>query len=200
MCVLKVCTQLCTGFFSFVQCELTRLARGVIYIYIYMCVCVCVCVCEHSQWCWQLRRHYRVALSLSLSISLLARGPAYRPRSPEFDSRHYQIFRDVVGLERGPLSLVSTIEELRGKNSSGSGLENREYGRRDPLRWSRETLCPQKLALTSLASGCLSVGIVRPRTKTTELYIYRYFYPGRTSRRPYVGPPFRKTACTLYVQ
>jgi hypothetical protein len=33
----------------------------------------------------------------------------------------------------GPLSLVSTTEELLGK-SRGSGLESREYGRRDPLR------------------------------------------------------------------
>jgi hypothetical protein len=33
--------------------------------------------------------------------------------------------------QRGPLSLVSTIEELRGRKSSGSGLENREYGRKD---------------------------------------------------------------------
>jgi hypothetical protein len=47
-----------------------------------------------------------------------------------FDSRRYQIFWEVVGLERGPLSLVSTIEELRGRKSSGSGLERREYGRR----------------------------------------------------------------------
>jgi hypothetical protein len=39
-----------------------------------------------------------------------------------------------VGLERHPLSLVSTIEELLEINSSGSGLESREYGRRDPLR------------------------------------------------------------------
>jgi hypothetical protein len=37
-----------------------------------------------------------------------------------------------VGLERGPLSLVSTIEELLGRKRSGSGLESREYGRRDP--------------------------------------------------------------------
>jgi hypothetical protein len=29
-----------------------------------------------------------------------------------FDSRRYQIFWEVVGLERGALSLVSTIEEL----------------------------------------------------------------------------------------
>jgi hypothetical protein len=40
----------------------------------------------------------------------------------------------VVGLERGPLSLVSITEELPGINNSGSGLENREYGRRDPSR------------------------------------------------------------------
>jgi hypothetical protein len=35
----------------------------------------------------------------------------------------YQIFWEVVGLERGALSLVSTIDELLGRNSSGSGLE-----------------------------------------------------------------------------
>jgi hypothetical protein len=29
-----------------------------------------------------------------------------------FDSRRYQIFLGLVGLERGPLSLVSTTEEL----------------------------------------------------------------------------------------
>jgi hypothetical protein len=39
-----------------------------------------------------------------------------------------------MGLERGPLTLVSTIEELLGRNSSDSGLENRGYGRGDPLR------------------------------------------------------------------
>jgi hypothetical protein len=39
-----------------------------------------------------------------------------------------------VGLERGPLSLVSTIEELLGRNISGSGLESLEYGCRDLLR------------------------------------------------------------------
>jgi hypothetical protein len=38
-----------------------------------------------------------------------------------------------MGLERGPLSLVSAIEELLGRKSSGSGPESREYGRKDPL-------------------------------------------------------------------
>jgi hypothetical protein len=35
-----------------------------------------------------------------------------------------------MGLKRGPLSLVTTIEELLGRKRSGSGLENRDYGRR----------------------------------------------------------------------
>jgi hypothetical protein len=96
--------------------------------------------------------------------------PGYRSRGPGFDSRHYQIFWEVVGLDRGPLSLVSTIAELLGKNSSDSGLENREYGRVDPLRWARDTQYPQKLALTSPTSDGRSVGIVRMRTKVTEIF------------------------------
>jgi hypothetical protein len=38
-----------------------------------------------------------------------------------------------MDLKQGPLSLVSTAEELLGRNSSGSGLENRDYGCGDPL-------------------------------------------------------------------
>jgi hypothetical protein len=70
-----------------------------------------------------------------------------------FDSRRYQVFWEVMGLEQGPLSLVSTTEELLGRNSSGYGLERREYGRGDPLHWSRAILYPQKLALISPTSG-----------------------------------------------
>jgi hypothetical protein len=44
-----------------------------------------------------------------------------------------------VGLERGPLSLVSTTEDLLGRDNSGSGLENIKCRRRDPLRWPRDT-------------------------------------------------------------
>jgi hypothetical protein len=64
-----------------------------------------------------------------------------------------------VGLERDLLSLVSTTEELLGKRSSGSGLENRDHCRRDPLCWPRGTLFPQTLALTSEKSDGSSVGI-----------------------------------------
>jgi hypothetical protein len=74
-----------------------------------------------------------------------------------------------MGLERGPLNLVSTTEELLWRNSSG--LENREYDRGDSLRLPLDTLYPQKWALTSLTSGGRSVGIVRSWTQATE-----YFY------------------------
>jgi hypothetical protein len=62
-----------------------------------------------------------------------------------FDSRLCQIMWEVVGLERGPLSLVSTTERLLERKSSGSGLENREYGRRDPSRWPGGTLLSAKV-------------------------------------------------------
>jgi hypothetical protein len=80
-----------------------------------------------------------------------------------FDSRHYQIFWELIGLERGPLSLVGTIEELRGKNSSGCDVDNHECGRRDTSRWPRVTLHP--------TSCSRSVGIVRLLTKSTEFVI-----------------------------
>jgi hypothetical protein len=73
-----------------------------------------------------------------------------------------------VGLERGPLSLANIPEQVLERKSSGSGLENRDYGRGDPS--PRGTLYPQKLALTSQTSGGRSVGIVRSRTRATEFY------------------------------
>jgi hypothetical protein len=72
-----------------------------------------------------------------------------------------------VGLERGPLSLVSTIEELLERKNSGSGLgnENTAVGIRhaDHVAPSIRTL-----VLTSLKIGGRSVGIVRSRTQATE--------------------------------
>jgi hypothetical protein len=82
------------------------------------------------------------------------------------------LFWEVVGLERGPLSLVSAIEELRGRKSGGSGLGNREYGRGDPSRWPCGTLYTQNLVLTSSTSGGRSVGIVRCRTQATEFFFF----------------------------
>jgi hypothetical protein len=56
---------------------------------------------------------------------LVVRVPGYRSRDPGFDLRRYQIFWEVVGLERGPLSLVRIIQELFEWKSSSCGLENR---------------------------------------------------------------------------
>jgi hypothetical protein len=84
------------------------------------------------------------------------------------DSRRYHIFWEAVGLERGPLSLVSTIEELLGRKSSCSGLESREYRRRYQSRCPRDILYPQKLALNSPTSGGRSVGIIRSRTQAAQ--------------------------------
>jgi hypothetical protein len=81
------------------------------------------------------------------------------PEVPASSSGHYKK-QKVVGLERGPLSLVSTTEELLARNRSGSGLESREYGRRDPSRSSRGTLYPQKVG-TNFADKRRSLGRYR---------------------------------------
>jgi hypothetical protein len=73
-----------------------------------------------------------------------------------------------VGLERGPLSLVSITEELLETRSTGSGLESREYGSRDPSRSPCGTLNPKKLAITSPTRGGHSVGIVCSRSQAKE--------------------------------
>jgi hypothetical protein len=93
-----------------------------------------------------------------------------------FDSRRYQIFGELVGLERGPFSLVSIIEELLGRKSSGSGLKNREYDGRDLSRRPRDILYPQTLSLTSATSGVRSDGIVRSRTEATDFSFNFYYY------------------------
>jgi hypothetical protein len=102
---------------------------------------------------------------------LVVRVPNYRSGGPGFNSRRCKIFWKVMDLERRPLSLVSTTEELLERKSSCSSLESREYDRGDPSLWPRGALYPRKLALTSPTSGDLSVGIVRSRTKATELLL-----------------------------
>jgi hypothetical protein len=84
-----------------------------------------------------------------------------------------------VGLERGPLSLVSTTEELLGRKSSGSGLEIWEYGMGISYADYIIPSYMQKLALTSPTSGGRSVGIFRSRIKVTEfvcLFVHIHSY------------------------
>jgi hypothetical protein len=50
-------------------------------------------------------------MPLDRLCGLVVKVPGYRFRGPGLDSRLYQIFWEVVGLERGPLSLVRIIEQ-----------------------------------------------------------------------------------------
>jgi hypothetical protein len=77
-----------------------------------------------------------------------------------------------VGLEWGPLRLVSTTEELRERKSSSFSLESRECGRRYP----RDNLYPQKLLLTSFTRGDRSICIVRSRANVTKIYKLKILY------------------------
>jgi hypothetical protein len=78
---------------------------------------------------------YYYSYSQNIYMSLRLYGPPLwssgqsswlQIRRPGFDSRHYQIFwgekkgKQVVGLERGPLSLVSTTVELLDRKVAAS--------------------------------------------------------------------------------
>jgi hypothetical protein len=52
-----------------------------------------------------------------------------------------------------------------------AGLEIREYGRGDPLRWPRDILYPQKVGTKFVDKRGREVGVVRSRTKATEFFI-----------------------------
>jgi hypothetical protein len=96
-----------------------------------------------------------------------------------FDSRRCQIFWEVVGLELGPLSLVSTIEQLLGRKHSGSGLENLYYGRRGSAALTtRHPSIRKNLALTSPTSAVA-------RTEATELLFI--VIVARAIRRRYIN-------------
>jgi hypothetical protein len=92
----------------------------------------------------------------------LATDPEARVRFPAPPGKN------VVGLERGPLSLVSTIEELLDRKVAAPvyNIENTAVGIRHA-----DHVAPsirKRLAITSPTSGGRSVGIVRSRTQTME--------------------------------
>jgi hypothetical protein len=77
--------------------------------------------------------HYRLrvsALFIKIKDQLMSIGPLWSSgqsawlhiQRSVFDSRRYQIFWEVVGLERGPLIVVSAIEELLERKISCPGL------------------------------------------------------------------------------
>jgi hypothetical protein len=76
-----------------------------------------------------------------------------------------------MGLERGALSLVSTTEELLERKSSGSGLENREYGSRGSDALTTRLPHPKKLALTLLTNGGRPVGKFASELRKRSLFV-----------------------------
>ena len=65
-----------------------------------------------SLYIWFLKYKLSVVYLHERLCSLVVGVSGYRYRGLGFDSRRYQIFWVVVGLERGPLSLVRSTEEL----------------------------------------------------------------------------------------
>jgi hypothetical protein len=115
------------------------------------------------------KKHFPALQSLSSSVQSswlqIQRSGLY--------SRRYQIFWEVVGLERGPLSLVSKTEELLERKSNGFSVENRDYGsRRFYVLTARDPSIRKTLILTSPTCGGRSVGRVRLRTQAME-FIFR---------------------------
>jgi hypothetical protein len=73
---------------------------------------MCRCICIYLRF---------IYISCDRLCGLVVRVPGHRSGGPGFDTRRYYISWELVGLERGPLSLVSITEELLERKSSGSG-------------------------------------------------------------------------------
>jgi hypothetical protein len=84
---------------------------------------------------WRIKKTKLHGFSQQAICGLVVRVPGYRSRGPLFDFRRYPIFLEVVGLERGPLSLVSITEKPLEWKSSGCGSRKpKNNGRGDKLR------------------------------------------------------------------
>jgi hypothetical protein len=92
----------------------------------------------------------------------LAIDPEARFRFPALPEKK------VMGLERGPLSLVSTTEELLDRKVATPvyKIENTAVGIRHADHVAPSVR--KTLVITSLTSGGRSVGIVRSRTQAME--------------------------------
>jgi hypothetical protein len=116
-----------------------------------------------------------------------------------FNSRHYQIFWEVVGPKRGPLSLMGAIQERI--QSRKSRLQPWGICADYPI-----PLYPQKLALTSLSSGGRSIGIVPSWTQATEFvclcikHVMSYCYHCVSSLQLLSSSAFFVMYCTTFLK
>jgi hypothetical protein len=95
---------------------------------------------------------------------------AYAEFLPAFSvwQAHFHMIQAVPFLA---IAIIVTIIAVDGFTALSLGLS-----RRDPSRWPRGTLYPQKLTLTWPTSGGRSVGIVRSRTQATEFILVSWLW------------------------
>jgi hypothetical protein len=121
----------------------------------------------------KLRADFHVYDSTSQKIDRLCgtvvRVPGSRSRDTRFDSRRYQIFWEVVGLERSLLSLVKITKKLLEWKSSASRSRKSRLTAVG-IRYADHATPSnrKKFAPTSPTCGGRLVGIVHLRTKATE--------------------------------
>jgi hypothetical protein len=131
------------------------------------------CGCNHFFAGHFAENYVTLTLTFDRLCGLVVTVSGYRYRGPGFDYRRYQIFWVVVGLERGPLSLVRSYLNKKSSGSRSGKQRLTVVGTRCADHVT--PLYPQKLALTSSTGGGRSVGIVRSRTKATEFSLVLFF-------------------------
>jgi len=127
-----------------------------VHINVYMSICVSeyVCVCGVS--CTHLCMY---VLMCDRLCDLVVRVSGYRYRGPGIDSRRYQIFWVVVGLERSQLNLVRSIEELLGWKTRGSRSRKQRLKAVGPVALTRwhPSICKSRYELQWQAAASLSI-------------------------------------------
>jgi hypothetical protein len=128
-------------------------------------------MCSREVVCFQWGKNWILKFYLERNgrlCGLVVIVPGYRSRDPGSipgDTRFCEKYWVWNGVHSASwVQLSSYLEE-----KVATSVKKIEITAVDPPRWLRDTLYPQKLALTSLTSSGRSVGIVRSRTKATEL-------------------------------
>jgi hypothetical protein len=112
--------------------------------------------------------YYHITITITSTdrlCGLVVRVPGYKSRDPGFDSRGYNIFWEVVGLERSPLNLMRITGELLEWKTSGS------VSRKSRLTFVGIVALTTRHSLfgTNFANTRRSLGrLVRLRTRATE--------------------------------